>query len=168
MTKELSGPRGPVFEPVDPESPVAVRCVERYYEDVSPRFGVRVTREEYPNPPAEALEPPLGVFLVARLGGEPVGCGALTTLEPGVGYLSRMWVSATARGHGVGRGLLAALETWARRLGHQRVRLYTHDSLSEAQSMYRRAGYREIDPFFEDAPFADLWFEKRLAGAPDL
>ena len=115
-----------------------------------------VDARRVPEPAAVELVPPRGVFLVARQAEKPVGCGALTTLSPGVGYLTRMWVAEAVRGVGLGRRLLAALEEWASRLGHDRVRLYTDRRLPEAQALYRRAGYQEVPPFFDDdAPFAD-------------
>src|SRR5438309_263429 len=65
-----------------------------------------------------------GVFLVVYHGGTPVGCGALRVLdgdENGDGVvtaeLKRMYVTPLARGAGLGRRLVAALEAEARRLG---------------------------------------------------
>ncbi|MDX1382210.1 MAG: HTTM domain-containing protein [Thermoanaerobaculia bacterium] len=59
------------------------------------------------------------------------------------------------------RRLLAALEQHGRRLGHQRVRLDTNGTLTEAIRMYRRSGYAEIERY-NDNPYAQLWFEKTL------
>ena len=42
------------------------------------------------------------------------------------------------------------------------VRLDTNRSLTEAQALYRSAGYVEV-PRFNDEPYAHHWFEKRLA-----
>src|SRR5947209_18990154 len=53
---------------------------------------------------------PRGVFLVAARGGTALGCGGLRRLSPGVGEIKRLFVSAPARGQGVGRALLCALE----------------------------------------------------------
>jgi len=128
-----------------------------------------LTLEEYQ--PPEGPDPPRGVFLMARRGvgsdgdessGEPVGCGTLSTLEAGVGYISRMWVHESARGQGLGGRLLGELECYAREFGHHTIRLYTHRNLAAAQNLYRRKGYVEVELFFENAPFADHFFEKRL------
>jgi ribosomal protein S18 acetylase RimI-like enzyme len=61
----------------------------------------------------------------------------------------------------VGRRLLLALEKEAAGLGIGVLRLETNASLHEAQALYRRHGYREV-PAFNDDPYADHWFEKRL------
>ena len=82
-----------------------------------------------------------------------------------VGYIKRMWVDSSTRGVGLGRRLLAALEAEASGLGCNAVQLETHRSLVEAQALYRSAGYLEVDPF-NDEPYADHWFEKRLDGPP--
>lgn len=146
----------------DPESPDAKWCVGQYCAELGERFegGFDAGRST----PADAgdLRPPRGTFLVARLDGRPVGCGAVKAVEPGVGSIKRMWVSPALRGAGVGRRLLLALEREAAGLGMGLLRLETNRSLQEAQALYRRHGYREV-PAFNDEPYADHWFEKRLS-----
>jgi GNAT superfamily N-acetyltransferase len=68
------------------------------------------------------LVPPAGAFLLARLSGQPAGCGALKTLRPGVGEIMRMWVDRPHRGLGIGARVLEALEGQAVALGHRSVR----------------------------------------------
>ena len=54
-----------------------------------------------------------------------MGCGGLRQLEPGVGEIKRMFVTASARGRGHGRRLLDELERLAAEAGHRRIRLIT-------------------------------------------
>jgi GNAT superfamily N-acetyltransferase len=103
----------------------------------------------------------VSAFVVARLGGQPAGCGALKTLDPGVGEIARVWVDRPHRGLGLGARLLAALEEQAVVLGHRTVRLDTNRALDEAQAMYRSRGYVEIQRY-NDNPYANHWFEKAL------
>jgi GNAT superfamily N-acetyltransferase len=72
-----------------------------------------------------------------------------------------MWVADSARGLGLGAGMLHALEGQARELGMTTLRLETNRTLVEAISMYRRSGYTEVAPF-NDEPYAHHWFEKHL------
>ncbi len=72
-----------------------------------------------------------------------------------------MWVAPAARGQGVGRRLLEALEDHARQLGLAILHLETNRALHEAQALYRRHGYQEVAPFNAE-PYAHHWFEKRL------
>jgi DNA-binding MarR family transcriptional regulator/GNAT superfamily N-acetyltransferase len=144
----------------DPDSPDAKWCLEQYFAELGERFdgGFDAGRSI----PADAgdLRPPRGTFLVARLDGRPVGCGAVKATAPGVGSIKRMWVSRKMRGTGVGRRLLLALEKEAAGLGMALLRLETNRSLHEARALYRRNGYREVSAFNDD-PYADHWFEKR-------
>ena len=73
-----------------------------------------------------------------------------------------MWVSAEARGLGLGRRILAELERYARETGSRVVHLETNRTLPEAIQLYRSSGYREV-PAFNDEPYAHYWFEKELA-----
>jgi ribosomal protein S18 acetylase RimI-like enzyme len=70
-------------------------------------------------------------------------------------------VSSAARGLGLGRRLLDELEAFARRGGARAVQLDTNKALTEAISLYRSSGYEEVAPF-NDEPYANHWFEKRL------
>jgi ribosomal protein S18 acetylase RimI-like enzyme len=72
-----------------------------------------------------------------------------------------MWIAESARGLGIGRRLLTELERRAAAEGARAVRLETNRTLTEAISLYRSAGYREVDAF-NDEPYAHHWFEKRL------
>src|SRR5579872_4382266 len=150
------------FEPVDPRSPDAERCLQRYYAELTARFPSGFELHADDAPAADELAPPAGCMLLARLFGEPVACGAIRSLGPGVGELKRMWVSPDVRGLGVGRRLLMELEKVATGRKLRTVRLDTNGSLSEALSLYRTSGYREI-PRYNDNPYAQHWFEKTLS-----
>lgn len=104
--------------------------------------------------------------MVARDRGVPVGCGVLHRLEAGVAEIKHLWVGAGARGSGVGRRLLGALEDAALRRGWTTVRLDTHEVLTEAIGLYRTSGYAEA-PAYGANPHAHLWFEKRLPTTVD-
>lgn len=149
------------LEVSDPRNPDAQRCLQRYYAELAARFPNGFELHADDSPAAEELLPPSGCMLLARLFGEPVGCGGIRTLEPGVGEIKRMWLSPQVRGLGLGRRLLAELEriALARKLGI--IRLDTNGSLAEALRLYRSSGYHEI-PRYNDNPYAQHWFEKDL------
>jgi GNAT superfamily N-acetyltransferase len=110
------------------------------------------------------LVPPRGAFLVARLDGEPVGCGGLRTLEPGAGEIKRMYVAPSVRRRGVGRALLAGLEEAARDLGWKALRLETGLRQPEAIALYQDTGYERIPDYghWAGEPLT-VCFEKPLA-----
>jgi DNA-binding MarR family transcriptional regulator/GNAT superfamily N-acetyltransferase len=146
----------------DPDSPDAKWCVAQYFGELGERFDDGFDAGRAIPADSADLRPPRGVFLIARLDGRPVGCGALKTIESGVGSIKRMWVSPSVRGAGVGRRILLALENEAASLELHLLRLETNRSLHEAQALYRRNGYREVSAF-NDEPHAHYWFEKRVA-----
>src|SRR5256886_3468766 len=107
------------------------------------------------------LVPPRGAFLVASIDGETVAGGCVKTIALRVGYLKRMWVAESARGLGLGRRMLEALEAETRALALTTLRLDTNNALHKSIALYRTADYREVKPF-NDEPYATHWFEKRL------
>lgn len=107
--------------------------------------------------PAE-VAPGAGVFVVARLSGRPVGCGAVRCLRDpelvrelgaGAGELKRMYVAPEVRGHGIGRALLARLEDEARALGLTQLVLETGTRQTEALALYRNAGFTDLPAYGE-------------------
>ena len=146
----------------DPRSADARWCLARYFEELGERF--RAGFDPGRTLPADAadLVPPDGAFVLARIHGEPAGCGALKRLDDTTGELMRMWVDDAHRGLGIGARILGALEARAAALGRTRVRLYTNGALAEAQALYRSRGYAEIDRYNDD-PYAERFFEKPLA-----
>lgn len=108
-----------------------------------------------------AFEPPVGRFVVVRARDVTVGCGAIQTLESGVGEIKRMWIAPAVRGRGLAHRLLAELEVRCREIGHRAVRLDTNASLTTAIALYERSGYVAI-PRYNDNPYAQRWFEKPL------
>lgn len=145
----------------DPASAAAERCLDRYFAEIDARFAGGFDRDRGGAAEVGDFVPPRGCLLLARLHGEPVGCGALRTFGPRVGEIKRMWISPDVRGIGVGRRLLAELERAARQRRMRAIRLDTNESLAEALNLYRSAGYREIGRF-NDNPYAHHWFEKTL------
>ena len=90
-----------------------------------------------------------GAFLVALRNNEPLGCGALRRIEEHSGELKRMYVRPQARGLGIGRALLVALETEARALGLTRLLLETGTRQTQALGLYRQAGFADIPAYGE-------------------
>jgi putative acetyltransferase len=113
--------------------------------------------------PVDALRRPDVVFLVAQLGSEVVGCGALVDQRGEYGELKRMYVRPSSRGMGVGAALLAALAAQARRRGLRLLRLETGIAQPEALRLYERSGFQRRGPFgaYRDDPLS-LFLELKL------
>jgi DNA-binding MarR family transcriptional regulator/N-acetylglutamate synthase-like GNAT family acetyltransferase len=150
---------------VDPAHPDAQMCLREYFVELGRRFETGFDPARSIPAELHELRPPAGVFLVATLRSEPVGCGGLKFHGDEPTELKRMWVAESVRGLGIGRRLLSELESRAADSGAGVVRLETNKALTEAISLYRSAGYREIDAFNHEA-YAHHWFEKRLGTDP--
>lgn len=123
-------------------------------------LGLEDTTEGDQRPPRD-LEPPNGVLLLARVGGEPVGLAGVRHLDTGVAEVKSMYVVPEQRGRGLGGALLREVERIAADRGCSHVRLDSSDYLTEAIGLYRAAGYREV-PDYNRNPKANVWFERRL------
>jgi DNA-binding MarR family transcriptional regulator/GNAT superfamily N-acetyltransferase len=145
----------------DPRHPDARWCVRSYVDELAGRFEGGFDPARSISADDEELTPPAGLLLVAALHGEPVGCGALKLHDDAPAEIKRMWVAPAARGLGLGRRILTELEARAAASRARVLRLETNRALTEAISMYRAAGYREVAAF-NDEPYADHWFEKAL------
>jgi DNA-binding MarR family transcriptional regulator len=149
-------------EPADASSAAARSCLRAYFGDLSERFSGGFDPALSIPAADDELTPPAGLFLIARLRGEPVGCGAIKFHRTDPAEIKRMWVSPSVRGLGLGRRILADLESRATARGIRLLRLETNRTLAEAIGLYRSAGYRDV-PAFNDEPYAHHWFEKELS-----
>lgn len=129
------------------DGPAGAVLVPRVQQEYVARYG---GPDETPIDPAQFAGSG-GRFLVAYLGGNPVGCGGLRLVGEGPGNniaeIKRMYVEPAARGRGIARALLAALEDVARRAGCTQVRLETGTLQPEALALYGSSGYLPIPPY---------------------
>jgi GNAT superfamily N-acetyltransferase len=121
---------------------------------------IRALNEElsgmYPEPGAthfrldpEELSGGRGAFLVVYRGNTPVGCGAFRLIDRETAELKRMYTIPAVRGTGLGRRLVAALETEARALGVRRLVLETGVRQLAALALYRATGFQAIPLYGE-------------------
>ncbi|MBR0870832.1 MarR family transcriptional regulator [Bradyrhizobium tropiciagri] len=161
MIASALGREATVLLETDPRSDEARHCLGEYYGELARRFkqgfDVKLSRD----PDAKDMVRPRGSFIVAMSDGLPIGCVGLKGGGAEIAEIKRLWVAPSARGLGLGRRLMDAAENAARELGIAVLRLDTNSALAEAGQLYRRSGWTEI-PRFNDDPYPDLFFEKRL------
>lgn len=98
-------------------------------------------------------------IFVAEVGGRVVGCvtfvdglKALSEVDdPDAATVRMLGVAAEARGRGVGEALMRECIDRARQSGRKRVRLDTRTSMTSAQRLYERLGFRR-DPDHDWSP----------------
>jgi ribosomal protein S18 acetylase RimI-like enzyme len=101
-------------------------------------------------------------LLVARLGGEVVGCVALKRLPDRTCELKRLYVRPAARGSGTGRELVRASIERARELGYSVLRLDTLPTMDAARTLYLSLGFRPIERYNDNPVEGVLFFELTL------
>lgn len=148
------------LEKVKTTDPEVMALYADFIEEADGELGIDLSAETGKPPPAD-LEPPHGVLLLARSGEEPVGLAGVRHLDTDVAEVKSMFVVPEHRGRGLGRTLLNAVEQIAVERGCTRARLDTNEYLTEALTLYRAAGYREVADYNGNVK-ADLWFEREL------
>lgn len=146
---------------MDPQSDEARYCLGEYYAELGRRFKQGFDVSLSRDPDAKDMRRPRGTFIVAMSDTLPIGCVGLKGTDHGYAEIKRLWVAPAARGLRLGRRLMDVTEDAARGLGIALLRLDTNSALAEAGQLYRTTGWREI-PRFNDDPYPDLFFEKRL------
>lgn len=120
--------------------------------------------------------PPAGGELFLRRDGDDraVGCVGLRALEEpcqGCCEMKRLFVSPAGRGLGVGKALIDAVVDVATGLGYGEIRLDTLPSMAQAVSLYAKAGFVPIAPYYESplvrTNFMALSLQGRAARSAD-
>ncbi|MEU9358609.1 GNAT family N-acetyltransferase [Streptomyces sp. NPDC048301] len=104
---------------------------------------------------ATMFDPPRGLYLLAYDAQDrPVATGGWRSQEEneegysdGDAEIKRMFVTAEARGNGLARRILAALEADALAAGRTRMVLETGDQQPEAIALYTSSGYTPCSKF---------------------
>jgi DNA-binding MarR family transcriptional regulator/GNAT superfamily N-acetyltransferase len=144
-----------------PDTADARLCLSTYFRELAARFESGFDARAGDHADVEDMTPPSGLFMIARLDGDAVGCGGLKRVDKTTGEIKRVWTAPSARGMGIARRMLRTLEAAARKKGLKTLRLDTNRALTEAHALYRSEGYSEVARF-NDNPYAHHWFEKQL------
>ncbi|MGY5129889.1 GNAT family N-acetyltransferase [Streptomyces nigrescens] len=138
------------IRPVRYDHPDAVALDELVQQEYARRYG---DGDMTPLDP-EMFTPPHGAYLIAYDGARPLATGGWRRQEDAAeGYtvgdaeIKRMFVVPEARGRGLARRILAALETDARTAGRSRMVLETGIKQPEALELYASCGYVLVEKF---------------------
>jgi putative acetyltransferase len=112
----------------------------------------------------EQVEVPRAAFIIARIDGTPVGCGALRPLDATTVEVKRMYTRPAFRRKGVGVAILAEMDRLALELGYTTIKLQTGPKQPEAAALYERVGYYPI-PRFSGNWERVLAYQKDLAAS---
>ncbi len=92
-------------------------------------------------------ESPEGCILLAEGADGHAGCVALRPLQNEICEMKRLFVIPAYQGCGIGRALAKAVIGEARKLGYQKMRLDTIESMKAAQGLYYSLGFKTIEAY---------------------
>ena len=105
-----------------------------------------------------------GAILMALYPDRPVGSVALIPYDATTLELSKMAVSPSVQGKGIGQALCEQALKRARQMGAQRVYLESNKKLGPALALYQKLGFRHLQGQAEASPYkrCDVCMEKFL------
>ena len=106
--------------------------------------------------------PPRGCLLLARDGGEAVGCVGVKPLDASRCEMKRLFVRPRFRRSGAGRALAAAAIDWARGAGYRTMYLDSLPAMIEARALYRSLGFVPCPPYYDNSCLGSDCFELHL------
>ena len=134
----------------------------RLFEAYAAGLGVDLTFQDFAGElramPGKYAHPSGELLLARDSRGEAVGCVALRALEvDGCCEMKRLYAPPQARGLGIGKALVDAVLDVGTLLGYREMLLDSLPSLAAAVSLYQKAGFVPVSPYYHN-PEADVMF----------
>lgn len=107
------------------------------------------------------VEVPRAAFVVARIDGVAVGCGALRPLDAHSVEVKRVYTRAAYRRLGVAQAIMRELERLASEFNYTNIKLQTGPLQPEAARLYATSGYYRI-PIYHGEWDQILAFQKDI------
>lgn len=133
-----------IENPDQPDIVALLRAADQWYATLYPAESNHLLD-------ITTLQKPDIAFFAARQEGILLGCGAVAD-RGDYAEIKRMYLNRAARGRGLGRRILQALEDHAVANRLRCFRLETGIHQPEAIGLYRAAGYRDIAAFGDYRP----------------
>lgn len=127
-------------DPRTPEIAAMIHYLDSYMAELYPAESNHLVD-------LDALAQPDVHFFGVRVGAEYLGCGAVMFCDSDYAEVKRVFVSPKARGLGLGRQIVTALEAATRNEGINTLRLETGISQPEALKLFEGAGFRRCSAF---------------------
>jgi GNAT superfamily N-acetyltransferase len=145
----------------------AVRALLREYADwLAVDLSFQGFAEEIAGLPGE-YQPPAGALFLCLVERQPAGCVAVHPWRNGACEIKRLYVRQSFQGQGCGHYLAEQAIAWARRAGYEQMLLDTLPTMTTAQRMYERLGFREVGPYRFNPISGTRYLALPLAAQPE-
>jgi putative acetyltransferase len=156
----------PSVEIIQAESPIQIAQARELFLEYAQSLGFSLCFQNFDTELAQLpgdYAPPEGRLLLAEFEGELSGCGALHKIDDATCEMKRLYLRPQFRGKRIGRALADRIIFEARIIGYRRMRLDTVEPvMKDAVVMYRKIGFKEIDPYRANPMAGTLYMELEL------
>jgi ribosomal protein S18 acetylase RimI-like enzyme len=146
-----------------------IELVRELFKEYENWLGINLCFQNFEKELAELpgdYAPPQGQLLLAMDDGRIAGCIALRKIGDGICEMKRLFVRSEFRGKGLGRKLVEAIISEARKIGYERMRLDTlPGKMDQAIALYRSLGFTEIEPYYQNPVPGAKFMEFELVSA---
>jgi putative acetyltransferase len=148
------------------QSTTQIAQARELFREYAQSLGVDLCFQNFEHELAELpgpYAPPEGRLLLAAHKEQLAGCVALHKWEADVCEMKRLYLRPSFRGKGLGRALAEKIIEEARSVGYERMRLDTIEPImKDAVEMYRKLGFREIEPYRPNPIAGAMYMELQL------
>lgn len=131
-----------------------INTVQQLFEEYAAGIGISLCFQNFDQELATLpgkYAPPTGRLLLAYGDGELAGCIAMRAVDDSRCEMKRLFVRPAFRGTGLGRFLVEAIIKEARGIGYKSMLLDTLPGrMDSAIALYRKIGFQEIEPYYEN------------------
>lgn len=117
------------------------------YEQLGLIAGRNTYNEQINNFPGTGYSKPDGAFYILYCNSKPAGCIGIRRFDQTRCEMKRMYVRPEFRGRGLGNILVQQVISTSRNLNYSAILLDTNIEMDQAIIIYKRTGFRQIDPY---------------------
>jgi ribosomal protein S18 acetylase RimI-like enzyme len=111
----------------------------------------------------EKYSEPNGIFIIAIKDDNVIGCVGLKKMDDKTCEMKRLFVTDNYNGKGIGKKLVEKIIEEAKVKNYEKMRLDTLDTMKTALKIYRKNGFYEIKPYYNNPNTGVIYLEKNLS-----